>query len=274
MEHPFVQEYENQSQDDAATSPVMLDQVYLNAEGNSAFWGDVFANMASLLMQVTAEVAPGMGPLEIKKALQEEYRFQPLLGLSSALDRPHMVPFIEPTVKINGVDCPGVPAVVNAFDEILKRERLLEVVPYTRILGNLSLENMQYDIEEKQLNVAGRKRSRPFGDLRHDLARFAFSLLGGRTHLKLKTNGMQGLKLEWLSGYPYDEAQEMFRNWQEVLNPALIRQIPLIMSLDCFAMLKEENLSPLEQQAMLARGLLGLRPFIMEVNSSSQQHVA
>ena len=256
------------------TGTQSLHKIFARGEEKAQFWADVLASMAGKLMNITAEVSPDMGPLEITAALQEEYRFKPLIGLSSALDRPHMVPFIEDTVNLNGEEVPGISQVVAAFDKILHKERLLEPVPYTRIAGNLSLENMQYDYDEHELVLMGSKRRQPFGDLRHDLARFAFSLQGGQKNLKLRTNGILGIKLEWMSGYPFDDIQNMFTNWLEVLNPALVRQIPLIIALDCFASLKNTDLSPLDQQALLVRGLIGMKPFVTGEDLVRIRHVA
>lgn len=242
-----------------------LGQVYRHQTMGENFWVDILAGMARQLLEVTSEMDENLGAEEVHVLLQNEYRFTPLLGVSAAIDKPHMIPFMEDGVLINGASCPGLPTVKSALLDIVLQEKLLTPVPYTRVPGNLSIDNMEYDIENKEVHLLGRKRLRPFGDLKHDLARFSLSLEGGFQSLKMRLDGMSGLKVIGFESNQQKMVSSMFRRWLHRLNGDLVRQVPLIVALDCFAAIHTENFAPLEQQAIIARGLYGMQSYIQNL---------
>lgn len=263
----------NPSVFDSDSRYVNLGHIYRTETVGENFWVDIFAGLARELLDITSEMADHLTTEKVMQYVDDEYRVDPLLGLSAALDKPHMVPFVSETVMINGKNCPGILDIIQFLPNLLINEKILFPAPYTRIPGNLSINHMEFDLQEKELHILGRKKNRPFGDLKHDLARFAFTLEGGVTSLVMKLDGMQGVKVSGFESNQQRMVNSMFKRWLNRLNPDLVRQIPFIMALDCFALLNDTSIEPLKQQAILARGLLGIQPYIQDM-MATDRHIA
>ncbi|WND02544.1 hypothetical protein QGN29_13405 [Temperatibacter marinus] len=240
---------------------INLGQVYRKQTMGENFWLDVLSGMAKQLMEITNEMPESLEADDVSKMLHNEYRFEPLLGLASILEKPHLVPFYGETVIINGVACAGISKLSEQLLDILRREKILDPVPYTKVPGNLSIDNMEFDLQEKEVHLIGRKRLRPIGDLKHDLARFSFSLEGGFQALRMKLDGTNGFSIKGYESNQKRMVKSMFKRWLQRLNPDLVRQIPLIIALDCFVAIRSGGFTPLEQQSILARAIYGMHEY-------------
>jgi hypothetical protein len=243
-----------------------LSDVYLFGDWDRGVWQRAFRAIGLTLREMRAVRLDDPPPHLIREALRSMYETKTMERLSQIESRGDLKPFFQDRLTINGVECAGIPTVLEQLPSVLAEAGVLDERPFTLIHGDLCLSNILYDRRNGFARLVDPRGAfgefESYGDSLYDVAKLSHSLVGD---YDLLVNGMFTLRMGGTSvalrvsaSSNQLRAKAVFAEWVKSNYEKDLRLISLIEGLLFLSMVPLHQERPASQAAFLAQGLLAI----------------